>query len=141
MKYLPLILGLACIIGAGYQLYRNTRLLISGRAAEGVVIRNEKSLGKNTVYYPIVQFQAADGQSYACKGQSGTYPAQYEASESVSVHYDPAQPANAFIGSFFGVIQDAFLSMALGTVFVWFGLRIVRRKPLETISDPLSRPA
>lgn len=132
MKYLPLLLGLACILGASYQLYRSVRLVITGRAAEGVVIRNEKSTGKSTAYYPVVGFIAADGKTYECTGQSGTYPAEYQTNDPALVHYDPANPADAFIGSFFKMMQGAFLSMTLGALFVWFGLRIVRNKPPTT---------
>lgn len=137
MKYLPLILGLACILGAIYQLHRSTHLLVSGRAADGVIIRNEKSTGRSTVYYPVARFTADDGRTYESKGHSGTYPAEYEINDRVPVHYDPAQPTNAYIGSFLGVVADTFLSVALGSLFVWFGLRIVRKKPFYTAPNPL----
>ncbi|MFD2572025.1 DUF3592 domain-containing protein [Spirosoma soli] len=138
MKYLPLVLGIVCILGASYRLYRGTWLLINGQFVEGVVIRNEKSSGKSTVYYPIVQFQTPAGQTYECKGQSGTYPAEYEVNDTAVVHYNPAQPTDAFIGSFFGLVLGMLFSLALGAVFVWLGLRIVRRPKAQAIETSVT---
>jgi hypothetical protein len=126
VKYLPLFLGVVCILGASYQLYRGAWLFINGQVSEGVVIKNEKSLGKSTVYYPIVQFQTIDGQTFECKGQSGTYPAEYEVNDTVNVHYNPADPTNALIGSLFSHVTGMLFSIALGLLFSFFGVKVLR---------------
>ncbi|WP_052731040.1 DUF3592 domain-containing protein [Spirosoma radiotolerans] len=125
MKYLPLILGLLCSIGALYQFYRGSWLFLNGQSVEGRVVGNERSLGKSSVYYPIVEFQTLGGQTYRCKGQSGTSPAEYEVNDTVTVHFDPAKPTNTFIGNFFSLIQGALFSMGLGVLFSWFGLKVL----------------
>lgn len=125
MKYLPLTLGMLCIIGAGYQLYQGSWLFLNGQSVEGTVIRNERSLGKSTVYYPIVEFQTLSGQTYTCKGHSGTSPAEYKVNDTVMVHFDPTKPTNAFIGNFFGLIQGFLFSITLGVLFSWFGLKVL----------------
>ncbi|WP_460973033.1 DUF3592 domain-containing protein [Spirosoma migulaei] len=125
MKYLPLLLGMLCIIGAGYQLYQKSWLFLNGQSVEGTVIRNERSLGKSTVYYPIVEFQTLSGQVYICKGYSGTSPAEYEVKDTVTVHFDPTKPTNAFIGNFCGLILGFLFSISLGVLFSWFGLKVL----------------
>jgi len=125
VKYLPLLLGVLCILGAGYQLCRGSWLFINGQSVEGTVVRNERSFGKSTVYYPIVEFKTRSGQTYTCKGQSGTSPAEYEVNDTVTVHFDPDKPANAFIGSFFGLIVGNLISIALGVLFSWLGLKVL----------------
>ena len=141
MKYLPLILGVLCILGASYQLYRGSWLFINGQSVEGTVVRNERSFGKSTVYYPIVAFQTLGGQPYTCKGQSGTYPAEYEVNDTVTVHFAPAQPTNAFIGSLFGLIQGTLFSIALGVLFSWFGLKVLRWTKPQAIDTAVSGPS
>lgn len=125
MKYLPLLLGLLCILGAGYQFCRGSWLFLNGQSVEGTVVRNERSFGKSTVYYPIVEFKTRSGQIYTCKGQSGTSPAEYEVNDTVTVHFDPAKPTNAYIGSFLGLILGNLISIALGVLFSWLGLRVL----------------
>ncbi|WP_177226002.1 DUF3592 domain-containing protein, partial [Arsenicibacter rosenii] len=125
VKYLPLILGLLCTMGALYQLYRGSWLFLNGQSAEGRVVANERSSGKSSVYYPIVEFKTLSGQTYRCKGQSGTLPAEYEVNDSVTVHFDPDKPTNTFIGTFFSLLQGFLFSIALGVLFSWFGLKIL----------------
>lgn len=137
MKYLPLILGIACLVGTSYQFYRATRLLITGQRVEGQVIRNEQTSHKSTAYYPVVRFSAGDGQTHECRGMSGSYPAEYDVNDSVVVHYDPSQPTDAFIGGFFGLLSGTLLTLGLGAVFAWLGLYIVRRKRPDA-TNPLT---
>lgn len=141
MKFLPLILGILCIIGSSYQLYQGSRLFLNGQSVEGTVVRNERSLGKSTVYYPIVEFQTLSGQTYTCKGQSGTSPAEYDVNDTVTVHFDPTKPTNAFIGSFFSLIQGALFSITLGVLFSWFGLKVLgwaKPKATDTVFTSFS---
>ena len=134
MKYLPLILGLLCCIGALYQLYRGSWLFLNGQSVEGRVVANERSSGKSSVYYPIVEFKTLSGQTYRCKGQSGSLPAEYEVNDPVTVHFDPAEPDNTFIGTYFSLIRGALFSIALGVLFSWFGVKILgfRKLPDST---------
>jgi hypothetical protein len=89
------------------------------------VVGNERSLGKSSVYYPIVEFQTRSGQTYRCKGQSGTSPAEYAVNDAVTVHYDPAKPTKTFIGTFFSLLQGTLFSLVLGVLFSWFGLKVL----------------
>lgn len=72
-----------------------------------------------TVYYPVVAFQAVDGRSGSITGSVGSSRPAYKVGQQVELYYDPANPAEAHMGSLLG--GSPWL-LVLGILTLVFGL-------------------
>jgi len=110
--------------------YINTHsFLSSGGKAEGTVIRLEKVGGRGG-YRPVVVFSTASGRRVEFASSVSTTPPSYTRGESVTVVYDPEDPATARIGSFFQIwwLTGLFIFLALdflvmGSIFYYLAVR------------------
>jgi hypothetical protein len=87
-----------CLWGV-YAGYNSWSLGRDGQTATGTVIKLAESSdgeGGCCVYSPVVEFQA-NGQTYTFESDNASNPPAYEVGESVSVIYNPADPATAQI--------------------------------------------
>lgn len=125
-----------CLWGV-YAAYQSWSLQQNGQTTTGTVIALEESStneGGCCVYSPVVEFQA-NGQTYTFEGDNASDPPAYRVGETVSVLYDPADPATAQINQWSErwlmplILIPAMLSSMLITTF--FLVRAWRRN--ETV--------
>jgi uncharacterized protein DUF3592/TIR domain-containing protein len=119
-----LFLGL---VSLGIGLYLGARTLSFVSRAQGVQGRviglapNEKG----DSYFPVVEFKIAGGRSVTFRSSFGSSPPAHEVGEAVPVLYDPRQPSNATIRSFFVLWGPALGLVFFGAVFGAIGLGLL----------------
>ncbi|MFC4014269.1 DUF3592 domain-containing protein [Nonomuraea purpurea] len=74
----------------------------------------------STAWYPTVEF-TVNGRRYSFQGSSGTNPPSFEKGESVPVSYDPDDPSDARISSFWTAFLAPMIVGGLGVVFTPIG--------------------
>ncbi|MFG1948111.1 DUF3592 domain-containing protein [Nonomuraea sp. NPDC048826] len=77
-------------------------------------------LRRSTTWYPTVEFTAG-GRQYSFESSTGNNPPAYAKGESVPVAYDPADPSDAQIASFWSAYLGPVITGALGLVFTPVG--------------------
>jgi hypothetical protein len=104
----------------------------AGRVAD-LTVRRDRS--GNELYYPVVEFQLPDGSTKTVQMPEGSWPAAYEAGESVTVAYDPDRPRDARIQSAtsaIGMWIVPIITGALGVAFTaatFLARRVLRTGP------------
>lgn len=105
--------------------YIRTRYFVRHCAeTTGEVIRLERSKYPDEFgysYAPVFSFTAANGQSYTVTSDVSSSPANFTEDEQVRVRYDPFNPSDARIDSFFQTWGGAVISCAVGLGFSSFG--------------------
>ncbi len=130
------IAGLGLIVGGVYVVRSTRRFVARADQAAGVVIENvwresSSSRGRSGAYYPRIRFRTRAGRDLEFLSSSGASPASYREGEGVEVLYDPADPSNASINSFWSLWLGAVLLLGLGVIFSSIGvipLALMRRK-------------
>jgi hypothetical protein len=134
MKVGRLILGIFFALGVGlligsYFTVRHTRHFLQvAVSAPGVVVENvlrESSNSRNEVswsYYPRIHFQTAENLQIDFMGGTGSNPPSYSVNEPVTVLYDPQQPYNASLNSFFSLWGATIVLVILGVAFTAPGI-------------------
>jgi hypothetical protein len=74
----------------------------------------------HTNWYPTVRF-TVDGKSYSFHSSTGSNPPSYEKGETVPVAYDPDNPSDARIASFWAAFLAPLILGGLGVVFTPLG--------------------
>jgi len=129
-----------CIIGIGLLagslfIFGNTQELIKkSNSTTGVVIEliQERSIRGGSKYHPLISFETQKGESIQFTLPYGSSPPEYRVGENVTVLYDPNNPYNARIYTFFGLWQDVIFSFGIGALFFGIGLaNIIRRMKKE----------
>lgn len=64
------------------------------------LLRERNSKGE-TLYRPVFRFKTADGQAFEIKSDVRSNPPSYELEQRVPVRYDPANPSQAKLDTFF----------------------------------------
>ncbi len=75
---------------------------------------------RTTVWYPTVEFTVG-GRRYAFQSSTGSNPPSHERGESVPVAYDPSDPSDARIASFWSAFLAPLIVGGLGVVFTPIG--------------------
>jgi hypothetical protein len=98
-----LLVGLGMLGGAGYLLVDTRHDVATGVGAEGVVMDliAEHDSDGDDVYYPRVRFVTPAGEPVEFTGSVGFSPPAFDIGEAVAVLYDPSDPRDARIDSFF----------------------------------------
>jgi hypothetical protein len=123
---------IAIIIGAGplflgWQWRSYTQAMIAamlpaeGRVAQLIPLTDHK--GK-AMFYPIVEFRTAEGQTIRFQGSTGSNPPTYRVGEKVQVRYDPQSPESAVIDSWDLWLPSTIL-IGAGGFFVLLGFLFV----------------
>lgn len=126
-------LGLAALIGGllwGAQRYA---LFSAGLQAKGRVVENYKSVytGSDTrtddtsiSYYPVVEFQDAQGQTIRFRGSTGSGAPEYEVGTPVEVLYDRENPYNAQLAAFSHLWLGPVVVSVAGFIFLVMGVAV-----------------
>lgn len=126
LKYLFSVVGGALLVGA-FLWYQNTvtfldeALEVPGVVTDLVYSRSSDSRS----YYPVVEFNDANGQLIEFQSSSGSNPASYSVGEQVSVLYTAGEPESARINGFFSLWGGALILGILGGVFFLVGALMV----------------
>ncbi len=119
--------GLGLLTG-DYFAFTGTRRFLQGAAlADGMVteLSLERSGSRSSgTYHPVVQFRAENGVAVTFRSSVGSNPPSYRVGEPVGVYYNPANPQDARVNSFFSLWGMVLILSALGAVFFLVGAGI-----------------
>jgi hypothetical protein len=116
------VLGVGLLVGSAFA-YRSTRTFLTGAvSAEGTIVAYAESRDPDghLSYYPVVSFRAKDGQRVEFQARTGGHR-RGPLGERVAVLYDPRNPHEAAIHSFFSLWFASLLLLALGLGFAGIG--------------------
>lgn len=118
VKYLTLIVSLGLLIAAFY-LYQNSSMFLEGAVTtEGTVIELVRSSSEDSITYrPVVQFTPQNNSAMKFLSVTGSNPPAYSPGQRVEVLYDPDNPANAKLKSFFSLWGAPLIVGGVGGVF------------------------
>lgn len=93
------------LLGAGGYAYQHTKKFLENSVvAEGVVVdvvsRSSSSSSGHT-HVPVVRFKTDKGETITAHGSLGSDPPSYKKGEAVRVRYDPKDPHDISIDTFF----------------------------------------
>lgn len=94
--------------------FLSTALSAQGRLADNVAGTDSEG---GTVYYPVVEFTAADGQQVRFQGSVGSSRPKYQPGQAVPVRYSPTNPQDARLPGVFGMW---FLPLLFGVMGIGF---------------------
>jgi Protein of unknown function (DUF3592) len=120
-----LIAGPCILIYSAVTFDRTRSFLRCCVEVDGEVKRLErsKSPGKyGYTYAPVFSFTVADGKTYTVTSELSTSPPGFDVGESVRVRYDPANPEDARIHTFFQTWGGVVTWGIVGAAFFAFGL-------------------
>jgi Protein of unknown function (DUF3592) len=98
------VLGVGLLVASAFA-YRSTRTFLAGAAAaEGTIVAYAEARDQegHLSYYPVVSFRAQDGQRVEFQARTGG-SSRGPLGERVAVLYDPRNPHEAAINSFFSL--------------------------------------
>lgn len=126
LKYLFSLIGFALLVGAFFSYQNTASFLDEAVEARGTVTDLYYSRSSDSSsYYPIVEFQVANGQLIEFQSSSGSNPASYSVGESVPVFYKAGDPQSARINGFFSLWGAALIVGILGGVFFLAGILMI----------------
>lgn len=127
-----LLLGLGLLTG-GYFTWKSTNsFLATAVKTEGKVIDLERESSKDSkgntsyTYYPQISFTTANNEDITFRGSSGSNPPSYSRGDIVEVLYDPKNPPNASINSFFSLWLGPIILGVLGGIITLVGFGIFK---------------
>jgi hypothetical protein len=118
-----LLIGLGLLGGAAFLVIDTRSDIARADTAAGTVIDliGERDSDGDTIYYPRVRYVTRSGNSVEFTGSVGSSPAAFDVGEPVVVLYDPAQPEEGRIDSFFQLWFAALILGVIGLVFAAIG--------------------
>lgn len=126
LKYLFSLIGAAVLVGAFFSYQNTATFLDEAVEARGTVTDLVYSRSSDSSsYYPVVKFQAGNGQLVEFQSSSGSNPASYDVGESVSVFYRVGEPQSARINGFFSLWGLSLILAILGGAFFLVGTLMI----------------
>jgi hypothetical protein len=118
-----LIVGVGLLLGFFFAFSRTRRFLASAQEARAEVIGVKASIGssRDRVYYPVLRYRTQQGDTKEVASSVGSNPPRYKEGDSVVVLYDPAQPGDVRIHSFFNVWVGPLVLGLLGVILTGVG--------------------
>lgn len=121
--YMIVLLGILLLLAAGYSFRNTIEFLNRGEKTMATVtdLRTIESDGE--VYSPIFTYQTVNGSTFTYELPEGTNPPAWEIGETEIVIYDPADPSNVRLYSYFRIFiwPLVFLSLALPLLVIGGG--------------------
>lgn len=126
MGILFLVIGVCALVG-GIVWGVNTKKFVDGASrASGTVIelqRRQSSSDDGPSYYPVVRFTDASGKDVTFTSSTGSNPPSNREGDKVAVLYDPNNPDEAELDSFFALWFGPLMVGGLfGTIFPLVGV-------------------
>jgi hypothetical protein len=118
-----LVIGVGLVAGCFFAFTRTKRFLASAQEARAEVIGLQQRHGNNQgrVYYPVLRYRTQAGATKEVVSSVGSNPPRYKEGDSVVVLYDPAQPGDVRIHSFFNVWVGPLVLGVLGVIMTLVG--------------------
>jgi Protein of unknown function (DUF3592) len=118
-----LIVGVGLLLGFFFAFSRTRRFLASAQEARAEVIGVKQSIGnsRDRVYYPVLRYRTQQGDTKEVVSSVGSNPPRYKEGDSLVVLYDPAQPGDVRIHSFFNVWVGPLVLGLLGVIMTGVG--------------------
>jgi len=93
----------------------------------GVPLTNAatNNMGADSSYHPVVQFEVG-GKKYVFTSNTGSNPPSYSQGDAVQVVYNPENPADARIHSWFSQWGFVVIALLIGVVFSLIGCFMLR---------------
>jgi hypothetical protein len=111
------------MIGAAYLAVETSQFLSDARSSPGRVIRLEhSSSGRSSIYYPIVQYRTAEGQTITFRSSVANVAALGQAVQVLAL---PTNPGDARIDSYMSLWFWPTLLAGLAAVFLLVGVRFI----------------
>jgi len=116
------VIGLGMLGGGLYAISSTVSFIQKAATGRGVVVSLERSRSSDSVsYYPVVKFTTREGQEFRFRSNVGSSPPSHRTGEAVTVLYNPANPHDAKIDSFFSLWGFGLIFGAMGLVFALAG--------------------
>lgn len=127
LELLMTIGGPVLIVYAIVAFIRTQRFVRNCVETVGEVIRLESSSGGDGLitYAPVFLFAVADGSTYTVASDVSSCPAGFKVGDRAKLQYDPANPEDARIETFFQTWGGAVISGAVGIGFLVLGLNFL----------------
>jgi hypothetical protein len=131
LKLIGSIFALTSVIllGAGVYTYNQTKkFLENSMMAQGVVVglaSQSSSRGPGQTHCPIIRFQTHQGETITARGSLCSSPPSYKKGEKVTVRYDPKDPPNISIDSFFELWFLPLILSGIGAVMGAVGVPMI----------------
>jgi hypothetical protein len=136
MKVLKIVSWVFSAVGtvlliASVLLYSSTsRFIANAASAQGKVIdlvrsRSNSGSSSESTYRPVVVFTSPAGRHIEFTSGVGSNPPSHTVGEDVTVLYDPSNPNQARIKSFFSLWFGCVLVLALGVIFAGIGFGMI----------------
>ena len=111
---ITLAVGVALLIISLLTLKKSLAFLRNSNRAIGTVIELERiSDSDGTTYKPVFKFNAATGPEVIYKQSSSSNPPGWDVGEEATIAYDPNNPNEARLLTYFGTFSWAIVLMAL----------------------------
>lgn len=135
LKYLILLVGLGLLIVAFYLFQSSSSFLDGAVTTEGTVIELVRSRSEDSITYrPVVQFTPQNASAMEFLSSAGSNPPSYSPGQRVEVLYDPTNPADARLKSFFSLWGASLIVGGLGALFFLTGVACFFVPALDTRS-------
>jgi Protein of unknown function (DUF3592) len=139
---------------AAFFTWRTSNFIQRSQAAAGIVTalkpvtRTDSDSNSDITYAPVFSFKAADGKAYSVTSHASSDPPGFDVGDEVTVLYDPSNPQQARIDTFWQLWAVPVVLGSIGTfffiiasVFVFAFRALARRAALATPPHPsITRP-
>lgn len=121
--YMILLLGFLLLFAAGYSFRNTLAFLNKGEKTVATVTDLRTIESEGEVYAPIFTYHTMDGQTFTYELPEGTNPSAWEIGETETVIYDPDDPSNVSLYSYFRIFiwPLVLLSLALPLLVIGGG--------------------
>lgn len=111
-------------LGLGIWQYFSARSFVNeGVTTQGRIVEMRTVSGNDGVMFsPVFAYEDGRGGRYLKESSTANYPAKYKPGDTVKVIYQPDDPIDAKIYSFFGIWGVAAIFLIIGGVFLFLGL-------------------
>jgi Protein of unknown function (DUF3592) len=116
-------IGIVVLISGIVTVVKTRRQIANSLSATGVVTALATEMGRSGyLYYPLVQFKIASGQTMSFQSGVGSSPAGYSVGQQVKVLYDAGNPQRAEIDSMSSQWFVPGCMITMGVLFTIGGL-------------------
>ena len=132
-----LAVGVVILIVGAVIFVRTVQFLAEAEQATGTVVdlSGETDSEGTVIFYPVVLFMTAEGETIEFVSSSGSSPPSESPGDQVEVIYDPDDPYDAKLSGIFHVWLPPAVSAILGPCFIYSAWYIRRRTRLMSVAD------